>query len=76
MKPETDIVYAMRRSLIEPTVFVLSVDADGKPNGLAAGWNMKCSYDPPTLAVALSENNNTHQLILESKQFVVAVPTP
>jgi flavin reductase (DIM6/NTAB) family NADH-FMN oxidoreductase RutF len=76
MKPQTDIVYAMRRSLIEPTVFVLSVDSSGKPNGMAAGWNMKCSYDPPTLAVAIFEKNNTHKLILESKEFVVAVPSP
>ncbi|MGA3150371.1 MAG: flavin reductase family protein [Candidatus Saccharimonadales bacterium] len=76
MKPQTDIVYAMRRSLIEPTVFVLSVDANGKPNGMAAGWNMKCSYKPPTLAVALQDTNNTHKLILESKEFVIAVPSP
>lgn len=76
MKPQADIVYAMRRSLVEPTVFVLSVDASGKPNGMAAGWNMKCSYDPPTLAVALHDINNTYKLILESKEFVVVVPTP
>jgi flavin reductase (DIM6/NTAB) family NADH-FMN oxidoreductase RutF len=76
MKPQDDFVYAMRRSLIEPTVFVLSIDANGKPNGMAAGWNMKCSYDPPTLAIALDEDNNTHKLILESKEFVVVVPTP
>lgn len=76
MKPQSDIVYAMRRSLVEPTVFVLSVGVDGKPSGMAAGWNMKCSYDPPTWAVALHDIKNTHKLILESKEFVVAVPTP
>ena len=76
MKPQDDIVYAMRRTLIEPTVFVLSVDADGKPNGMAAGWNMKCSYEPPTLAVALHDIKNTHKLIMESKEFVVVVPSP
>src|SRR5277367_1249155 len=75
MKPQTDIVQTMRRSLIEPTVFVLSVDANGKPNGMAAGWNMKCSYEPPTLAVALHDIKNTHKLILASKEFVVVVPS-
>lgn len=71
-----DLVRVMRRNLIEPTVFVLSVDNDGKPNGMAAGWNMKCSYEPPTLAVAVLGTNNTCKLIMESKQFVLAVPTP
>ena len=70
------LVYTMRRNLIEPTVFVISVDKDGRPNGMAAGWNMKCSYDPPTLAVAILKTNNTCRLIKESKEFVIAVPTP
>jgi len=76
MQLPKDIENIMRRNLIEPTVFVLSVDKDGKPNGMTAGWNMKCSYDPPTLAVALWDTKNTHKLIMESKEFVVAVPSP
>ncbi len=70
-----DIVYVMRRNLIEPTVFVLSIDKNGKPSGMAAGWNMKVSYDPPMLAVALHDINYTHKLVLKSKEFVVAVPS-
>ncbi len=73
---EEDLVYAMRRNLIEPTVFVLSVDKAGRPNGMAAGWNMKCSYEPPTMAVAVLKTDNTHRLIQESSEFVIAVPTP
>jgi flavin reductase (DIM6/NTAB) family NADH-FMN oxidoreductase RutF len=76
MQTNKDIEEIMRRNLIEPTVFVLSIDKNGKPNGMTAGWNMKCSYDPPTLAVALWDTKNTHKLIMESKEFVVAIPSP
>lgn len=57
----------------ESCVFVISADRTGKPNGIA-GWNMKCSSDPAMLAVALWNGGNTHRLIRESKEFVVAVP--
>lgn len=58
----------------EPCVFVISSDKTGKPNGMVAGWNMKCSWDPPLFAVALQKKGNTQRLIKESKEFVVAVP--
>jgi len=58
----------------ESCVFVISINGDGKPNGMIAGWNMRCSNDPPLLAVALSKRGYTHKLIRESKEFVIAVP--
>lgn len=58
----------------ESMVFVISVDSEGKPNGMIAGWNMKCSSEPPLFAVSLSKKGNTHRLIRQSKEFVVAVP--
>ena len=58
----------------ESCVFVISVDKDDNPNGMVAGWNTKCSMDPPLFAVALSKKNNTHKLIHQSKEFVIAVP--
>ena len=58
----------------ESMVFVISVDSEGKPNGMIAGWNMKCSSEPPLFAVSLSKKGNTHKLIRQSKEFVVAVP--
>lgn len=66
----------MRKDLVDPVVFVLSVDKNGKPNGMVAGWNMKVSYNPPTIAISLYENNNTQKLIRESKEFVIAYPSP
>ena len=58
----------------ESVVFVISVDKKGKPSGMAAGWFMKCSSDPPMLAVGLSKKRYTYKLIEESKEFVIAVP--
>ncbi|MBW2998477.1 flavin reductase family protein [Candidatus Woesearchaeota archaeon] len=58
----------------ESCVFVISVDELGKPNGMVAGYNMKCSMEPPLFAVGLSKKGNTRKLIEKSKEFVIAVP--
>ena len=58
----------------ESCVFVISVDKNNKPSGMIAGWNMKCSAEPPLFAVSLSKGGYTHQLIQESREFVIAVP--
>lgn len=58
----------------ESCVFVISVDKNNKPSGMIAGWNMKCSVNPPLFAVGLSKKGHTHKLIQESKEFVIAVP--
>ncbi|MFA5134974.1 MAG: flavin reductase family protein [Patescibacteria group bacterium] len=57
----------------ESCIFVLSVDGKGAPSGMIAGWHMKCSFEPPLYAVALSKEGFTHKLIQQSKEFVVAV---
>jgi len=58
----------------ESCVFVISVDKNGKPSGMIAGWNMKCSMEPYLFAVSLWKKGYTHKLIKESKEFVIAVP--
>lgn len=58
----------------ESCVFVISIDKNGRPSGMIAGWNMKCSTDPPLFAVSLSKKGYTHKLISQSKEFVIAVP--
>ena len=57
----------------ESCVFVLSIDNDGNPNGMACSWHMKCSESPPLFAVALWKKGNTQKLIRKSKEFVVAI---
>jgi flavin reductase (DIM6/NTAB) family NADH-FMN oxidoreductase RutF len=58
----------------ESCVFVISVDKNGKPSGMIAGWNMKCSKTPPLFAVSLWNQGHTHKLIRQSQEFVIAVP--
>ncbi len=58
----------------ESCVFVISADKNGKPSGMIAGWNMKCSSEPPMFAVSLWKGGYTHKLIQQSKEFVIAVP--
>jgi len=56
-------------------VFVISWDEKNKkPRGMVAGCYMKCSSDPPLLAVALWKKGYTHKLIRKSKEFVIAFP--
>lgn len=76
LKRYDDIAVAMRRHSIEPTVFVVSKGAEGAVNVMAAGWNVKCSYEPPMMAVALKVGHHTEKLIRESGEFVLAVPSP
>lgn len=66
----------MRRHTIEPTVFVVSRGKNGSVNIMAAGWNVKCSYNPPMMAVALKNDKHTNALIQETREFVLAVPSP
>ncbi|MFH0987065.1 MAG: flavin reductase family protein [Candidatus Micrarchaeota archaeon] len=58
----------------ESCVFVISADKTGKPSGMIAGWNMKCSSEPPMFAVSLQKRGYTHKLIQQSGEFVIAVP--
>ncbi|MFH1133281.1 MAG: flavin reductase family protein [Nanoarchaeota archaeon] len=58
----------------ERIVFVVSVDKARRPSGMVAAWHMKCSFSPPLLAVSLSKQSNTRKLVLQSREFVVAVP--
>ncbi len=71
---KTTIAEAFDKFKPESCVFVISVDSAGIPTGMIAGWNMKCSYDPPLYAVSLAKSGYTHKLIRETREFVIAVP--
>jgi flavin reductase (DIM6/NTAB) family NADH-FMN oxidoreductase RutF len=71
---KTTIKEAFNKYKPESCVFVISIDNNGKPSGMIAGWNMKCSMKPPLFAVSLSKKGHTHKLIQQSKEFVIAVP--
>jgi flavin reductase (DIM6/NTAB) family NADH-FMN oxidoreductase RutF len=60
-----------------PTSVVLAtcVSADGKPNIITLGMYMPVSSSPPLVAIAVSPKRYSHQLIAETGEFVVNVPT-
>jgi len=69
-----DPIVALKAFRPESCVFVISVEKDGHPSGMVAGWNMRCSNEPPLFAVSLWKEGYTHKLVQYSKEFVVAVP--
>jgi len=71
---ETNPKEAFNKFKPESCVFVISIDEEGKPSGMVAGWNTKCSLHPPMFAVSLSQNGYTHKLIRESGEFTICVP--
>jgi flavin reductase (DIM6/NTAB) family NADH-FMN oxidoreductase RutF len=57
-----------------PTVLV-SARHDGVDNVMAAAWACALDFAPPKLTVVLDKNTKTRQLVEQSGQFVIQVPT-
>ena len=66
---------AWKRKYPEPVVLSVSVDAEGKANIIALGWCMPTSFEPPMMAISVGRTRFSHQLICESREFVVAFPS-
>lgn len=63
---------AMSRKFPEWIVMVLSVDPQGVPNIMPAGWAMVCSGDPKYVAVSIAYERYTYDCIHQSGDFVFA----
>jgi flavin reductase (DIM6/NTAB) family NADH-FMN oxidoreductase RutF len=48
---------------------ILTVNAAGKKNAMAAAWHSAISYKPPLYGVAVSPKRFTYKLIIESGEF-------
>jgi len=48
---------------------VLTVNARGEKNAMAAAWHSAISFKPPLYGVSVAPKRFTYQLILESKEF-------
>lgn len=66
---DCEIKEAFEKFKPERCVFVISGNS-----GMIAGWNTRCSADPPLFAVSLSKKGHTHKLIRKNKEFVIALP--
>jgi len=60
-----------------PTSVVLAtcISSDGKPNIITLGMYMPISNKPPLIVIGVSPRRYSHQLIMETAEFVVNVPT-
>jgi flavin reductase (DIM6/NTAB) family NADH-FMN oxidoreductase RutF len=63
--------------LLFPTIATVAtcVDANGKLNIITLGWAMKTSADPPMVAISVKPSRYSHDLIGDSGEFVLSIPT-
>jgi len=50
---------------------VVTAQAGGRKNAMAAAWHMSISFSPPLYGVSISPKRFTYQLIVDSKEFGV-----
>ncbi|RJS89048.1 hypothetical protein CW700_05760, partial [Candidatus Bathyarchaeota archaeon] len=56
-------------------VLATCVDQRGRPNIITLGMYMPISFDPPLVCIGVSPKRYSHDLIAESGEFVVNVPS-
>lgn len=53
---------------------VSCVDKNGIPNVITIAWFMRTSFEPPLIAISIGHKRYSHQLIKDTKEFVIAFP--
>jgi flavin reductase (DIM6/NTAB) family NADH-FMN oxidoreductase RutF len=57
------------------TTLVTSKTSDGKNNIMSVAWIIPVSVNPPLLAMSIRPNRYSYEIIKETKEFVVNIPT-
>ena len=70
-----DLSYAYRLLYPRQVVLVSCADKTGKTNIITLAWSMPASARPPMLVVSIAPKRYSHELIEETGEFVVNVPT-
>lgn len=55
--------------------FLTSIAKNGKPNVMTCAWATPVSEEPPVVVVCVSKESYTSQLIRQTKEFVINIPT-
>lgn len=55
--------------------FLTSISKDGRPNVMACAWATPVSEEPPIVVVCVSKEAYTSELIRQTKEFVINIPT-
>lgn len=56
------------------TILVTAQDDKGKPNIITLAWHSPISIDPPMHGISIHPKRYTHELIVNSKEFVINFP--
>ena len=75
MKRELHSNQLMQANPSSTVVMATSVDSDGKPNIITLAMYIPISSKPPMICIAVSPKRYSHNLIIESGEFVVNVPS-
>jgi flavin reductase (DIM6/NTAB) family NADH-FMN oxidoreductase RutF len=57
------------------TFFLTSIGRDGSPNVMTCAWATPASEEPPVVVVCVSKEHYTAELIRQTKEFVINIPT-
>lgn len=57
------------------TVLVSCADKTGRSNIITLAWTMPTSISPPLVAISIAPKRYSHELIEETGEFVINVPT-
>jgi len=63
--------------LLHPKIvfFLTSAGRDGRDNVMSCAWSTPVSEEPPKVIVAVSKEHYTAELILETGEFAINIPT-
>ncbi|NIO36088.1 flavin reductase family protein, partial [Candidatus Bathyarchaeota archaeon] len=74
-KTVVDLSSAYRFLYPRQIVLLSCTDKTGQTNIITLAWSMPASIDPPMLIVGIGPKRYSHELIEETEEFVVNVPT-
>lgn len=66
---------ALSKKFPEPVAVVTCSGGDGKENIITVGWFMQTSLEPVLLAISIGKTRFSHDLILNSNEFVLCFPS-
>ncbi|MEW6724259.1 MAG: flavin reductase family protein [Bacillota bacterium] len=58
-----------------PAAMISCADAQGRPNIITLAWVGVVCSEPPMLGIGVRPNRHSHQMIVESGEFVVNIPS-
>ena len=52
---------------------IVTMNVDGKMNGITVAWLTRVSWEPPMVAVSIGKTRFSHELLLKSQGFAVCI---